>query len=257
MDIQILFKKAGRYEPQVVCKAELHELLKKHSDSQGNVEKDIVVYQDIFLKVEKEADPYKDGIPWVLSTYSVDRDMERIDPNGWNLKFYKKNPVVLWSHEWYSPAIGQMLSIRVKDGELIGKVLFDPPEIDPFASKIAEKAMRGTIRAGSVGFKSDRIELVEEDDKKEEAYLIHRKQTLYEFSIANLGSNRDATSRNTEAEDTKLDEEAVKAMAKSVVDDALAGLGKSTYIEELLKIPKPGSHKSSGKLSELFATSKR
>jgi len=254
--MRILIKStSGAHEPQIVCKGELHELLKKNADKEGNLQREIIIYQDVFFeKLEKAPDPYTDGIPWVLSTYSVDTDLERIDPKGWNLKEYKKNPVVLWSHEWWTPAIGMMLSTRVKDEKLIGKVVFDPKEVDPFSCMIAEKVVRGTVRAGSVGFKSDRIEIVEEDDKKEAAYLIHRKQTLFEFSIANLGANKDALaeSRSDQSGDNKLDEEAVKAMVRPIIDDALAEFGNRTYIEELLKTPRPGGRKTSGNLSKLF-----
>lgn len=238
MDIRILLKsEAGKYETHTFETVELHDLLKKSADKDGNIKREIVIYQEAYFKVPAGVNPYTDGIPWVLSSFALDSDMERVDPHGWNLKDFKKNPVMLWSHEWYTPAIGTIVSPRVKDDQLIGKAVFDPPEVDKFAAMIAEKALRGTIRAGSVGFRSDRIEITEEGDK-EEAYLIHRKQTLREFSIANLGANKDAMAE--QRMEFPVSEEEIA----DVLIENIAPKGRS-YIEELLNQPKPDKRKTS------------
>ena len=35
----------------------------------------------------------------IASTNSVDRHGEIVDNNGWELKSFKKNPVILWAHD--------------------------------------------------------------------------------------------------------------------------------------------------------------
>ena len=182
--IMVMIKQADGYQPELMEKRELHEWFQQHTDKDGNVQDEIIVYQGARVK------KIGDDIPWVMSDYSVDRDNERIDPIGWDLKSFKKNPILLWSHDYTRPAIGKVLSPRVKDGKLIGKVVFSKADTDPFAGMIEGKVREGILTTGSVGFASNKVEMVE--DKDEDAYLIHRKQELREFSIVNIPSNINA-----------------------------------------------------------------
>ena len=173
---------------------DLVDWFKDNTDDEGNVQDEIILYNHgiITFGEEDTKEEYKDGIPFILSTYDLDRDSERIDQTGWDLKNFKANPVVLWSHIWSEPSIGKMTSIRIKDGNLKGKIEFVPREIDQFGWSIGEKVKLGYLNSGSVGFKPIKIELVEDD--KDPTKLIHRKQELYEFSIVNLPSNTNARS---------------------------------------------------------------
>jgi phage head maturation protease len=76
--------------------------------------------------------------------------------------------------------------VAVRNGELIGTAIFAPKEIDEFAWSIGEKIKAGFISAGSVGFKSKRVEIL--DKSKDGTRLIHREQDLYEYSIVNIPS---------------------------------------------------------------------
>ena len=163
----------------------LVEWFRKNTDSAGNVTKGIIIFQDVILKAAGAG-----AIPWVMSDFSIDRDLERIDPAGWDLKSFKRNPIVLWSHDHMRPAIGAVDNPRVKDGQLIGQVRFSSKEIDPFAGMIDAKVREGIITTGSVGFKSRKVEIL--DDPKATETLIHRQQELYEFSIVNIPSNTNA-----------------------------------------------------------------
>lgn len=234
-------KKDGELETIIICKAELHELLKKSSDADGVVQKQIVVFQDAFFDLDDKSaksDPFENGIPWILSDFSEDRDQEKIDPKGWQLKNYKKNPIMLWSHDYYTPAIGKILSPRIKDDALQGKALFDVAEVDEFAAMIGAKVASGTIRAGSVGFRSIKIEIIEDDDEEKSVGLIHRKQELYEYSIVNIPSNVNSLAQIER--DGKAGEE--KGVASNLEDISLRltiiensmTSQKSSYIDELL-----------------------
>ena len=179
--IEIFLKNAkGLWEPEGVTENDLIDWFKGHTDKEGNVDTDIIVTTGIQTK----ADP--DGIRFVLSDMSLDRDFERIDPAGWNVKTYKLNPVILWSHDQTRPAIGKMDDVKVRQGELIGTAVFAPREIDEFGWAIGEKIKAGFLNAGSVGFKSKRVEIM--DKAKDGTRLIHREQELYEYSIVNIPS---------------------------------------------------------------------
>ena len=176
--------------------------LKANTDKDGNVADGIVLYGDVLLKVPKETQE-DELFEWTMSDYTLDRDMERIDPAGWDLKNYKKNPVVLWGHNPNIPAIGvaQDTIVDKDKGILVGRIKFSSKEVDPFAWMIKEKIREGILRTGSVGFRPMKVEIVDhsDDDKgaktRDETRLIHRKQELYEFSVVNIPANPSASVR--------------------------------------------------------------
>jgi HK97 family phage prohead protease len=130
-----------------------------------------------------------DTFTWVLSDDTLDRDREIIDPKGWDLKAYKANPVVLWGHDWRTPAIGKMMSVKRKGDQLVGKIQFDESGVDPLAAMVAAKVRSGMISTGSVGFMVQKIEYQEDDN---EVKAIITKAELFEFSIVNIPSNPSA-----------------------------------------------------------------
>jgi len=238
--MQLMIKSdTGELEYQQMAEVDLLEWFRQNIDEEGNVQKDIVVFQDAMFKVADD-----NSISWVMSDFSVDRDLERIDPAGWDLKNFKKNPVVLWSHDFMRPAIGKIESPRVKDEQLVGKVRFSSKEVDPFAAMIEAKIREGIIRAGSVGFLSQKIEII--DDPKVTEFLIHRKQELYEFSIVNIPANVNATvSRSADPETGKdIKQSLDKLFAKTEeIERNIRALKKPSYIDSLLK---QDHHETSG-----------
>ena len=47
------------------------------------------------VEVFKTVDVQKDSFHWVMSTFDTDRDFEKVDPCGWDLKNYLANPALL------------------------------------------------------------------------------------------------------------------------------------------------------------------
>ena len=232
--VNILIKSdAGIFEPRQMQKKELVDWFKENTDEEGNVQQEIVIYGDAVIKARTDG-----TYDWVMSDGSVDRDLERIDPAGWDLKEFKKNPVVLWAHDSAIPAIGKVLSPKVKDGQLVGRVQFGSKDVDPFAGMIEGKVKEGIISAGSVGFMSLKIEIIDDKDKPE--WLIHREQKLYEFSIVNIPANINArVEASAEPEEGKEVEGITGILgffveAEATIGDLL-GQPKKSYIEELFK----------------------
>ncbi len=128
----------------------------------------------------------KSGVPWTFSTGAVDRYLERIDPAGWELEAFRRNPVVQWAHCSEIPAIGKACGVGVANGELTGEVVFNPREVDAFGWSIGERVRFGSLTAGSVGFLVLQIEIPEANPDTE---LIYRRQELVEFSICNVPAN--------------------------------------------------------------------
>ena len=140
------------------------------------------------------------GFPWTFSSFDLDRDEERIDPRGWELTHYLKNPVVLWAHDSRIPAIGYSERTAVDSDLLQGNVVFNRKEIDEFGWGIGQRVAARVIRAGSVGFLILKVEIVGEG---EESRLFFRNQELLEFSICNVPSNPFALAQEPEKESGK------------------------------------------------------
>jgi len=139
----------------------------------------------------------------VASTGQTDRMGDIISPDGWYLTNYKKNPVMLWAHDNYSPAVSKAMKIWVENRELKAKGVFAPT---PFAQELRTLVENGFLNAVSVGFMpliEDEKGNIEIDEKsyrranekelksiKEGTYkddgFVFEKQELLEISWVNV-----------------------------------------------------------------------
>jgi HK97 family phage prohead protease len=193
--MEMFFKTPTGWEDKTLTFDECVAWFKSHTDKDGNVEDGVLIFKDAGLKVNTDK-----TINWTLSDDSIDRDKERFDRSGWNLKEFKKNPVLQWSHDSSIPAIGKVINPKIKEDRLVGKIEFDID--DAFAQKIERKVRAGYISAGSVGFFPMQVEIPEDD--KSDLQLIYRKQELREFSICNVPANPNALVEQPE-KDAKQD----------------------------------------------------
>jgi hypothetical protein len=106
--------------------------------------------QDFIVKTKAAEDAGSFEV--VVSTADIDRQGETIDQNGWDLSFYRMNPVVLWAHDYFSLPIGITTEIEVRDGKLIAKGIFAPEDANPFAQQVRRLYDLKIVRATSVGF---------------------------------------------------------------------------------------------------------
>lgn len=90
---------------------------------------------------------------FTISTAGVDRDRDVIAVSGWDLTNYKKNPVVLFGHDYHSLPVGRSLSISTDRKALTADVEFASKDIYPFADTVRQMVAGGFLRAASVGFK--------------------------------------------------------------------------------------------------------
>ncbi len=108
---------------------------------------------------------------------SEDRKGDVIDPRGWELDGYRRNPVFLWAHDRSRPPIGKSQRIWVEDDALYAVVEFAPTD---FASEIAGLYARGFMRGVSVGFLPLETEFRQASNGRR-GYL-YRRQELLEIS---------------------------------------------------------------------------
>ena len=181
----IRFKEADRFSP--ISHNALMRFLKGNTSESGILKNPFEAVLTGILNTESAND--EQWIPWIFSTFDNDRANERISLDGWELDRYQENPVVLWAHCHWIPAIGIARNVAARD-RLAGENRFNDRDFDEFGWSIGERVKAGVIRAGSVGIIVKEIEWVDhKKNPEEECDLIIRRKELLEFSVCNVPMN--------------------------------------------------------------------
>lgn len=97
----------------------------------------------------------------VASDNTVDRHGDSLPVEAWDLKNYRKNPVLQFAHNYSIPPVGVAKNIKIDNGKLIFEPVFH--EITELARETKKLYDEGIMKAFSVGFlpkqKSDKEEL--------------------------------------------------------------------------------------------------
>jgi len=140
-----------------------------------------------FIAEIKDIDKKARTLVAYVSTGKKDRMGEYIPPGEWILANYRKNPVVLWAHDYRSPPVGKALWIRTDEKGLLAKIRFAETEK---GEEIFYLYSEGYLNAFSVGFRAKR-------DEKDPN--IFRKCELMENSCIPVPANAEAlTERDIE-----------------------------------------------------------
>lgn len=131
--------------------------------------------------------PESRRMTFTISTGSVDRDNDTLDPKGWQLDNYKSNPVVLFAHDYKSLPVAKCIDIKSTDTALVATAEFLPEGKHPFADTVYEMLKSGFLNATSVGFRA-----IEHQQNNERKGYDYKRQELMEFSIVPIPSNQDA-----------------------------------------------------------------
>lgn len=154
----------------------------KEADDKAN----LTVYKDFTLEEVNEVEDLV--LEFVISTGTVDRDADTINPNGWKLDAYNKNPVVLFAHDYNSPPVATALATWVEDGKLKSRAKFTPKEVYPFGYMVYQLYKNGFMKATSVGFKPIKWKYSENRD----GGIDFEEQELLEWSCVPVPSNPEA-----------------------------------------------------------------
>ena len=129
-------------------------------------------------------------LEYVMSDATVDRYGDVIEPNGWQLAKFRKNPIALFGHSGGFP-VGRWSNVRVEGGALKGKLEFAAPGTSTRIDEIRSLAEQGILRAVSVGFAPvpGEIEPIEGSKKGGVRY---KKSELLECSIVSVPANPNA-----------------------------------------------------------------
>lgn len=123
-------------------------------------------------------------IRFILSNAGVDRDNDTVDPAGWDLTNYKRNPIVLFAHNYSQLPVAKAVQIGVANNALSALVEFPPVGLYDFADSVYSMVKGGFLNGTSVGFKP--IESQFNHARNGTDFL---KQELLEFSIVPIPSN--------------------------------------------------------------------
>lgn len=126
------------------------------------------------------------GLEFVLSDATVDRYGDVVDPKGWDLKWFKKNPIALFAHNSNFP-IGTWTNVRVEGGKLIGRLALASRGTSARIDELISLVEQGILRAVSVGFVPHEQEPV--DKEKPYGGQKYTKQELLETSLVSVPAN--------------------------------------------------------------------
>lgn len=123
------------------------------------------------------------GMVAVASTGGEDRHGEIVEAEGWDLKNFKKNPILLWAHDHTQPPIGVAKKVWIEGTGKKGKLMFEPVfhEVTDFARAIKRLYEEKILRSFSVGFRP----IESEGDT-------FKEQELLEISGVNVPANAEA-----------------------------------------------------------------
>lgn len=142
----------------------------------------------IFEKKQINEQTYE--VDFVASTEAYDRMGDSIKLDGWELDRFRKNPVILFGHDYYSFPVGKAVDVAVRNGALMVKIKFAVNESEA-AKECWELVKGGYLNAVSVGFIPKRWEYRSQDGDTPSGMDVMAAELL-EISIVPVPAHQDA-----------------------------------------------------------------
>jgi HK97 family phage prohead protease len=161
----------------------------------------------------------------IISTGSIDRDGEVLNPGGMDKSNFDKNPVVPWSHDSGSPPIGKALWTKASPSrnptKILAKVKFATTER---AEEIWQLFKGGFLNAFSVGFKPLEGHRPTPDDIKKNpnlanARFIFDKWELLEFSPVTVPANAEALALAVKSKSITLSDDMIEVLHVKAIEE--------------------------------------
>ena len=128
----------------------------------------------------------------VASMGTEDRAGDVIDPRGWDLAAYRRNPVFLWAHQRSEPPIGRSLKTWVEQNRLLALIEFAPTSRAAHVRQLFES---GFLRGVSVGFRP--LRWTQRAASNGRRGVLFLRQELLEISAAPVPMHADAAAAKT------------------------------------------------------------
>jgi HK97 family phage prohead protease len=129
-------------------------------------------------------------ITHLISTKATDRAGDVVNPEGWVLDNFLKNPVVVANHDYsIQSIIGKAISLEVTPEGLVATTQFHDKGLGALAFDLVSNDM---ARAWSVGFKAIQGEPVKDTQGRNTGGMKYTKQELLEYSLVAVPMNPEA-----------------------------------------------------------------
>lgn len=146
------------------------------------------VYTEKILKINEA----ERSFPAIASTASQDRIGDVLHSDGWDMKDFTPNPVMLWAHDYRGLPIGKVVNPHTDGDKLKFTASFVPADIYAFADTVYKMFKGGWLNAFSVGF--DPLEWVFNEENGGMEFF---KQALLEVSAVPVPMNAEALAERT------------------------------------------------------------
>lgn len=146
--------------------------------------KEVVLRKEFISDIEIQPNR---SIKFIITTGSPDREQDVIDPDGWDVAGFLKNPVVLFAHDYDSLPIAKATAIEQQGDKLIATAEFAPAELNPMAEQVFQMLKAGFLKGASVGFRP-----LDFNYNEERGGVDFVSQELLEFSIVPVPANAQA-----------------------------------------------------------------
>ncbi len=131
-------------------------------------------------------------LTFIMSDGTPDRHGDIVDPNGWLLAEYRRNPTALFNHN-SEFIVGKFVDVRIRNNALVGTLQLAPEGTSPRIDEIRKLTLAGLMNSVSVGFIPHRYEPRPGGGK------IFREQTLIETSLTPTPANPNALREQAQA----------------------------------------------------------
>lgn len=128
-----------------------------------------------------EAAEVSGDLTFVLSDGTVDRYGDTIEAKGWEIDWFRKNPIALFGHDHDFP-IGRWEDVRVEGGKLLARLKLAAEGTSARIDEIRGLIAQGILKAVSVGFKP-----IESEPMIGGVHFI--RQELLECSVVGVPAN--------------------------------------------------------------------
>jgi len=146
------------------------------------------LYTKALIKAVDEETRTVEGI---ASTEAIDRAGDVVSVDGWELGNFKKNPVLLFAHDYSNLPVGTVEDIQEKtiDGKKVlwFKARIASAKANPFAEQVWNAFKEGLVNAFSVGFMPKEVSGVTEEGGNKIV-----RHELWEISVVPVPSNPEA-----------------------------------------------------------------
>jgi HK97 family phage prohead protease len=177
--------------------AKLWDLNAQDAEKAGQSEEEAQEDQDMIfstkMHIERAAGDSEDErkATFIASSETEDRHGDVVSQSGWDLKSFRKNPVLLFGHNSRDLPIGKVERIKIEDNKLIAETVGVEEGVHDLADKVWKMVSKGFLNAVSVGFRALEYEPRFGKDGEWLGFNF-LKQELLELSIVPVPANPEA-----------------------------------------------------------------